>query len=121
MNGKILVCVTVQEGCVELIRRGHDLALASGAEVHVLHVSENKSLLGSPENAAILNTLMSLAREAEAEMSILYERDVAEAIARYARQLGAETLVLGPDRTGLTGRLRALLPEGTALLNIGGA
>ncbi len=119
MNGKILVCVTVQEGCVRLIRRGHDLALEKNAELLVLHVSDNKSLLGTPQNAAILDTLMSLAREAEAEMSILYEQDVASAIARYARQQGVQTLILGPDRSGLTSRVRALLPEDTAVLNTG--
>ncbi len=117
MKEKILVCVTVQEGCVGLIRSGHDLALAAGADMHVLHVSENKSMLGSPENAAILNTLFSLAREAEAEMSILYDRDVAGAIARHAKQLGAGTLILGPNRTGLTDRVRALLPPEVRLIN----
>ena len=117
MKGKILVCVTVQEGCVRLIRSGHDLALAAGAELHVLHVSENKSLLGSPENAAILNTLFSLTHEAEAEMSILYDRDVAAAIARHAKQLGAGMLILGPDRTGLTDRIRVLLPPDVQVKN----
>lgn len=118
MREKILVCVTVQEGCVRLIRHGHDLALSAGAELHVLHVSENKNVLGAPENAAILNTLFSLAHETEAEMSILYEKDVAAAIARYAGQLNAGTLILGPDRTGLTGRLRQLLPEGIVIQNL---
>ncbi len=117
MKEKILVCVTVQEGCVRLIRSGHDLALATGADMHVLHVSKNKSLLGSPGNAAILNTLFSLAHEAEAEMSILYDQDVAAAIARHAKQLGAGILILGPDRTGLTGRIRALLPPEVQIRN----
>ena len=120
MNGKkcILVCVTVQQGCVELIRRGQDQALKNGADMHVLHVSDNKSLMSRPDSAAILDTLFSLAREAEAEMSILYERDVAGAIARHARDLGADTLILGPDRTGLTARVRAQLPEETELISV---
>ncbi|MBR1584054.1 MAG: universal stress protein [Clostridia bacterium] len=118
MNEKILVCVTVQQGCVRLIRAGSDLALKTGAELHVLHVSENKSLLGSGESAEILNTLMSLAREAEAEMTILQDRDVVGAIARHAGQLGAATLILGPNRTGLKERLKAVLPEGIELITI---
>ena len=119
MNKKILVCVTVQQGCVRLIRQGHDLALATGAELHVLHVSENKSLLGKPENAAVLDTLFSLTREAEAEMSVLYDADAAAAIARHAGQLGASVLILGADHTGLIGRLRPLLAEGTELKIVG--
>lgn len=120
MNEKrcILVCVTVQQGCVALIRRGHDLALQTGAELHVLHVSANRQLLSHPENAAILNTLFSLAHEAEAEMSILYGGNVADAIVRHARMLGANTLILGPDRTGLTGQVRALLPDEITLMNV---
>ena len=115
---KILVCVTVQEECVRLIRFGHDLALKNQAELHVLHVSQDKSLLGTPENAAVLNTLMSLAREAEAEMCILYEPDATAAIARYARELGAKALILGPNRTQVTARVKALLPEGVTVTNI---
>ena len=118
MEGKILVCVTVQEGCVRQIRFGHDLALSRGAAMHVLHVSESKNALHTLENTAVLNTLFSLAHEAEAEMSVLYEKDSAAAIARYAAQLGADTLILGPDRTGFTARLRQLLPEGIEVQNL---
>ena len=103
---------------MDLIREGHDLALQTGADLHVLHVSASKSLLSSPENAAILNTLFSLAREADADMSILYDQDVPGAIARHVKQLGASVLILGPDRTGLTGRLKALLPEDITLKNM---
>jgi K+-sensing histidine kinase KdpD len=115
---KILVCVTVQEECVRLIRFGHDLALKNQAELHVLHVSQDKAMLGTPENAAVLNTLMSLAREAEAEMCILCEPDAAAAIARYAGELGAKELILGPNRTQVTARVKALLPEGVAVTNV---
>ena len=67
MNEKkcILVCVTVQRGCVELIRQGHDLALQTGAELHVLHVSGNKKLLGHPENAEILHHINLKIRKGE--------------------------------------------------------
>ena len=113
----ILVCVTVQQGCVRLIRQGHDLALKNGAELHVMHVSANKNVLGTPENAAILDTLFSLAHEADADMDILYDQEVAPAIARHALQLHADTLIMGPDQTGTIGRVRALLPEDIQLIS----
>ncbi len=115
---KILVCVTMQEECVRLIRHGQDMALKTQSELHVLHVSESKSRLGAPENAAVLNTLMSLARESDAEMCIRCESDPAAAIARYARELGAKTLILGPDRTQVTSRVKALVPEGVTVTNV---
>jgi len=111
MNEKpcVLACVTMQKDCVRLIRRGREIADETGAELRVLHVSVRKSQ--PQEDAAILNELFSLAHEADAEMNILYEENVPSAIARYARESGAAVLVLGPDRSGTAGRVRALLPD----------
>ncbi len=107
----ILACVTVQKDCARLIRRGQNLAGEKGIPLRVLHVSQGKNAMGSPDTALILNELFSLAHEADAEMNILYEQDVASAIARYAVEYGADTVVLGPDRSGTSGRVRQLLPE----------
>ena len=85
-NNCVLACVTVQKGCAELIRRGRALAQEMDVPLRVLHVSQAKNILGSPDSAAILNELFSLALEADAEMNILYEENVAAAIARYARE-----------------------------------
>ena len=115
MKNCILVCVTAQEGCVRLIRKGSDLARQRGAAMHVLHVSQNGKNHGEAD-AAILNTLYSLSREAQADMTVLYEQDVAAAIVRYANETGAGTLILGSDRTGMIARVKALLPEDTELL-----
>ena len=111
MNNKncILVCVTAQKDCARLIRRGSALAKETGCALQVLHVSQGN--VNHPDAAAILNELFSLAHEAEAEMNILYEKDVPAAIARYAASCGASALILGPDRTGIPGKLKLLLPE----------
>lgn len=114
----ILACVTVQKDCARLIRKGQELARSAGIPLRVLHVSPGKNMLGSPDTAAILNELFSLAHEADAEMNILYELDVAAAIARYAVEYGADTLVLGPDRSGTAGRVRALLPEDVQIVRV---
>lgn len=116
-NNCVLACVTVQKGCAELIRRGRALAQEMDVPLRVLHVSQAKNILGSPDSAAILNELFSLAHEADAEMNILYEENVAAAIARYARECEACVLVLGPDRSGTAGRVRALLPEEIKIVN----
>ncbi|MBR3018909.1 MAG: universal stress protein [Clostridia bacterium] len=112
MDGKhcVLACVTVQKDCARLIRRGQELAREAGIPLRVLHVCLGKNMLSSPDTAAILDELFSLAHEADAEMSVLYEIDVPAAIAGYAAEYGADTLVLGPDRSGTASRVRALLP-----------
>ncbi len=110
-NQCVLACVTVQKDCARLIRQGSAIAREKGVPLRVLHVSQGKNLLGSPDAAGILNELFSLAHEAEAEMNIVYEQDVAAAIARCAVEWGAAALVLGPDRSGTAGRVKRLVPE----------
>lgn len=111
----VLVCVTVQKDCERLIRRGQALALEEKIPLRVLHVSQGKNVLGSPDSAGILNELFSLAHEADAEMNILYETDVPAAIMRYAKACGASILVLGPDRSGNAGRVQSLMQEDTRI------
>ena len=112
----VLACVTVQKDCARLIRRGSALAKEMQVPLRVLHVSSGKNILGSPDTAAILDELFSLAHEADAEMNILYEQDVPAAIARYAEECGALAMVLGPDRSGTAGRVKRLLPEQTQVI-----
>ena len=113
----VLACVTAQKDCAALIRKGHTLAREKDVPLRVLHVSQAKNIMGSQDSAAILNELFSLAHEADAEMNILYEENVAAAIARYAGECGASVLVLGPDRSGTAGRVRALLPDNVMIVN----
>ncbi len=114
----VLVCVTVQKDCARLIRQGQSLALEQKIPLRVLHVSQGRNVLGSPDSAGILNELFSLAHEADAEMNILYEHDVPAAIARYAQECSASALVLGPDRSGNAGKVRSLLPQEIEIVNI---
>lgn len=111
----VLVCVTMQKDCARLIRRGREAADESGAVLRVLHVSTRKN--PPQEDAQILDELFSLAHGAEAEMNVLYEEDVPAAIVRYARECAADVLILGPDRSGTAGRVRALLPGEIRVIN----
>ena len=110
----VLACVTAQKDCARLIREGSRLALERGASLQVLHVAREKNA----GDVLILDELFSLAHEVSAEVNILYEQDVASAIVRYARQCGAAALVLGPDRSGTTGRVRQMLPEDVQIVNM---
>lgn len=115
-NACVLVCVTVQKDCGRLIEAGKTEAEKSGLPLHVLHVSAGKNLLGNPDAAQALNYLYALAREADAEMNILYDGDAQKAIAGYAARHGARTLILGQDKSGFAARLQGLLPPYTQLL-----
>ena len=113
-NQCVLACVTAQKDCARLIRQGSAIAKEARVPLRVLHVSQSDA----PDAAAILDELFSLAHECKADMDILYETNVAAAIARYAKESGAVALVLGPDRTGTAGRVQKLLPEGIRIERI---
>lgn len=112
----VLVCVTGQRGCDRLIRRGRELAQETGLPLHVLHVCSGKTMLGSPDVSEALNYLYGLAREADAEMDILYSQDVADTLCAYARKHGAKRIVLGitaskHPETDMPAALKLLLPD----------
>ena len=114
----VLVLVTVQKECGRLIRHGKAVADEQGWPLHVLHVAAGKNLLGNPDAAAALNHLFSLAHEVDGEMNILYESNALTAIARYAREHHARIVVAGPDKSGFSSALQAVLPEQTQLVCI---
>ena len=110
-KGCVLVCVTRQRECARLIDRGREEAARLHTPLHVIHVGDGKSMLGTPDAAEALNYLFSLAHEADAEMNILSGADVPAVIADYARRESACMLLLGTDRTGIFQKLQILLPE----------
>ncbi len=111
MSASILVCVTAQKECAELINRGHVLSLERGLPLHVLHISESRATQTAKESAEILNELFQLAHESEADMEVLYENDVLKAICRYARDTGVTTVVVGQGKSGHIRDLPLMLPE----------
>lgn len=113
----ILVCVTVQKDCGRLIALGKKEAEALFLPLKVLHVSQGKGFLGNPDAAEAMNYLYSLARQAGAEMTIKYNKNVPGTIARYAAAHGANAVIIGQDRSGFSLLLSALLPKGTRLIH----
>ena len=113
-KGGVLVCVTGQRGCDRLIRRGRDIAGAQGLPLCVLHVCTNDAAMGSREESAALNYLFQLSHEVDAEMIIIYGRNPAEEIIKFARAQGVRHLVVGvnPDAPegGVIGELQRELP-----------
>lgn len=97
----VLVCVTVQRECERLILAGKRLADSAHLPLHVLHVAASDAApLGNPDVEQALNGLYALARQAGAEMTLLYHADVRAAIVDYARQVHAVCVVVGSDKQG---------------------
>ena len=112
----ILVCVTEQLHCSELIRQGRALADEEQARLTVLHVrTRQKTLMGNPDVSSALNQLYASARDAEAEMEIISSPEVESTICDYVRHNQVTKLVIGRSpldgRPSMGMRLAAMLPE----------
>ncbi len=112
----VLVCVTVQKECDRLIKSGMTLSHSKNLSLNVLHVSTDNSICGSQNILEPLNYLYSLAHEYHAEMDILYEKNVLQAIQHYALEHNAKYIVLGVpnnkhSESGVSSALKALLPN----------
>ena len=113
---KILVCVTEQPHCSEMIRKGRQLADEQGGDLLVLHVrTRQKTLMGSTDISAALNQLYADAREAEAEMEIISSTEVEKTTADYAKDQQVTAIVIGTSprdgRPSMSERLAALVPN----------
>ena len=98
---KILVCVTGQKSCEELIRHGAELAKEQGAELSVVHVSKRgNTFLGGDNDAQALEYLFDISKSYNADMMLLRNDDVAGTIASHAKKLGASVIVVGSRGKG---------------------
>ena len=111
---RVLVCVTVQKSCRQLIEFGARVASEQGAGLAVLHVAgRTDNFLGNPAEGEALEELYEISSEYGAEMTVRRASDVAGEIVAFARATEAGTIVMGQSRQSgrdIPGQLKALLP-----------
>ena len=112
---QVLVCVTVQKSCEQLIEYGARVAREQGAGLSVLHVAGlTGNFLGNPAEGEALETLYKISSAHGAEMTVRRASDVAGEIAAFARSVGATEIVMGQSKNAgrdFAGQLRALLSD----------
>lgn len=114
----VMVCVTRQLSCERLIREGAQLAQEKNLPLKVVHVVHpDANFLGNPHEGEALDYLFTIAKQHNAEISLLKNHDVLESLAHYAQENHAAYIVTGqsPDSIkedeSLTWRLHAFLPN----------
>ncbi len=111
---RVLVCVTVQKSCRQLIEYGARVASEQEAGLAVLHVAgRTDNFLGNPAEGEALEALYEVSSEYGAEMTVRRASDVTGEIAACARAMGAGVIGMGQSRQAdrdIPGQLRALLP-----------
>ena len=110
---QVLVCVTVQKSCEQLIEYGASIAKEQGLGLSVLHVAGlNDNFLGNPAEGEALEALYKLSSAYGAEMSVRRAADVISEIAAFARATDSTVIVMGQSRRSgkdIPGQLRAMM------------
>ena len=111
-TGLVMVCVTRQRQCEQLIRRGAELAQQEKLDLMVVNVQRPGYLQG--EDAELLDYLMEVTRRVGGELQVLYDQEPIARLVRYARENPVRAMVLGhaPEgETPLAAAVKQALPQ----------
>ncbi|MBO4895121.1 MAG: hypothetical protein J5562_09450 [Clostridia bacterium] len=110
--GPVLVCITPQRSCAQLIKSGEMIALKTRSHLKVLAVFAKKNG-ADKENSAILEELYEAARMSDATMSVYFNDSPDILAAVVAAKESASAVVTGFPRensSGFVNRLHDLVP-----------
>lgn len=114
MDGQtpIVVLVTLQRACANLIRMGTDIALMQNRPLIVLHVAQANDNGDNALNAQVLDYLYALSGESGAEMQVISSDVPVTAMANFAKERGAQDILMGKGELarGIAETLSRLLP-----------
>lgn len=91
----VMVCVTQQKTCEELIRKA-SARCGSDGSLHILHVSrDNWNFFENIKEGEALEYLFIIAKSVGAELTILHSKDIAGTIAQFAHHYQVGSIYLG--------------------------
>lgn len=91
----LMVCVTGQRSCERLVVHGKN-RLAPDQILYVVHcVPEGKNFLGSSDESDAINYLFNISKNVGAELTILRENDVIDALVDFANEHNIHVIVVG--------------------------
>ena len=97
-EGTVMVCVTSQRQCDELIALGSQVAEQLNAPLTV--VSVQPMGVPNPASMTLMEYLMDVARQHDGELLVLYGNDPVPRLVDYAREHAARGIVMGRARGG---------------------
>jgi len=117
MHKNVLVCVTQQKTCENLIRAGAKLLSEDGDNsLYVIHVvNENDKLLYNLSDGDALEYLFEITKEVGADLIVRRSKDVIKTILEFAEEKKITHIVLGNSQDkdsskNFAGKLKKKLP-----------
>ena len=105
MKEKVLVCITIQENSLRLIKEGSFLASSLGADLHILHVEKGMSIFEQEDSVIVLEKLFELGKELGGEIHFISDQNVIGRIVKVARDLEITHLIIGQTMENKVKRL----------------
>lgn len=110
----LMVCVTGQRSCERLVIHGKN-RLSADQTLYVVHcVPEGKHFLGSDDESDAINYLFNIAKNAGADLTILRQNDVIDALVDFANAHNINVIVVGaspvPSKNNFNSRFSKRLP-----------
>ena len=111
----IMVCVTGQKSCDRLIQRAIAYDRHSPSTIHVVHcVQTGRKFMNSIDESDAIEYLFTAAQVAGADMTMLREDKVEDAVVNYAKNNSINLIIMGasPDSgDSVVARLQHRLPD----------
>ncbi|MDO4568024.1 MAG: universal stress protein [Clostridia bacterium] len=111
----IMVCVTGQKSCERLIQRAIVRSRVAPSTVHVVHcIQTGKRVMNSIDEPDAIEYLFTAAQVAGADMTVLREDRVEDALVGYAKNNGITLIILGASPESgesFVSRLQHRLPD----------
>jgi len=100
MHKNVLVCVTQQKTCENLIKSGVELSSEDGENnLYVIHVvNENDKLLYNLSDGDALEYLFKITKDIGADLIVKRSKDVIQTIVDFADEKGITHVVLGSSQ-----------------------
>ncbi len=117
----IMVCVTQQKNCEKLIKKGLSIKQKKkiDGDMFVINVvKEDQNFLYNPNDGEALEYLFTVAREADADMTVIRDDDVTGTLADFAKKnfigcavLGASPNIKGDENHPIVKQLKKILGD----------
>lgn len=92
-NNSILVCVTAQDSCIDIINKGKEFAEKYNAVVEIVTIQPKKT--DAEKRAEDMKCLQSLSKLTECPITIIYSDNVLHSLASYISKVSPKHIFTG--------------------------